>query len=182
MSLEKYLSDPDMYITSVPSQQDLAAPEPRPVSIDGTDRGYGSTRGSSSRSSGGKSGMSPGEIAGLVIGLLAGLGILGALAYFVGYKKLYQTHKATSYKRNVIPEGPSELQLSSQGGNDMAVVFVRTVLQRARTVQPEVVGSRVAAAAVAAAAAQPWHVWGACSVLGASCDSQTAGLCSMWFV
>jgi hypothetical protein len=109
VSLEKYLSSPDMYISEVPSQSDLAAPTPRPRSIDGTDGGYGSSTrsSSSSKSSGGKSGgMGPGEIAGLVIGLLAGLGILGALAYFVGYKKFYQTHKATSYKRNEIPEGP----------------------------------------------------------------------------
>jgi hypothetical protein len=108
VSLEKYLSSPDMHISEVPSQSDLAAPTPRPSSVDGTDRGYGSsTRSTSaSRSSGGKSGMGPGEIAGLVIGLLAGLGILGALAYFVGYKKFYQAHKATSFKRSDIPEGP----------------------------------------------------------------------------
>jgi hypothetical protein len=114
VSLEKYLSSPDMHISEVPSQSDLAAPTPRPRSIDGTDGGYGSsTRSSassaSSASSGGKSGgMGPGEIAGLVIGLLAGLGILGALAYFVGYKKFYRTHQATSFKRSEIPEGPSE--------------------------------------------------------------------------
>lgn len=112
MSLEKYLSSPDMHISEVPSQSDLAAPTQRPRSIDGTDGGYGSSTRSStsaSRSSGGKSGgMGPGEIAGLVIGLLAGLGILAGLAYFVGYKKFYQQHKATSYKRNEIPEGPSE--------------------------------------------------------------------------
>jgi hypothetical protein len=113
VSLEKYLSSPDMHISEVPSQSDLAAPTPRPSSVDGTDRGYGSsTRSTSaSRSSGGKSGMGPGEIAGLVIGLLAGLGILGALAYFVGYKKFYQAHKATSFKRSDIPEGPSEYRL-----------------------------------------------------------------------
>jgi hypothetical protein len=110
MALDKYLSAPDNYLTSVPSQSELAAPEERPLSIDGTDRGYGSTtHSSSSRSSKGKSGgLNGGEIAGLVIGLLAGLGILGALAYFVGYKKFYQTHKATAYKRDEIPDGPSE--------------------------------------------------------------------------
>lgn len=111
MALDKYLSAPDKYLTTVPSQSDLAAPEERPRSIDSTDRGYGSTTRSSgsSRSSKGKSGgLNGGEIAGLVIGLLAGLGILGALAYFVGYKKFYQTHKATAYKRDEIPDGPSE--------------------------------------------------------------------------
>lgn len=99
-----------MQISEVPSQQDLAAPAPRPASIDGTSGGYGSTTRSSSGSRGGgkSGGMGPGEIAGLVIGLIAGLGILGALAYFVGYKKLWQTHQATTYKRNEIPDGPSE--------------------------------------------------------------------------
>lgn len=107
VSLEKYLASPEQYITEVPSQSDLAAPEQRPHSIDGI---TGSTSRSSSNASrgGGKSGMGPGEIAGIVVGVVAGLAILGTLAYFVGYKKLYVPHKATSFKRSDIPEGPGK--------------------------------------------------------------------------
>jgi hypothetical protein len=106
VSLEKYLASPEQYITEVPSQSDLAAREQRPRSIDGS---TGSTSRSSSNASrgGGKSGMGPGEIAGIVVGVVAGLAILGTLAYFVGYKKLYLPHKATSFKRSDIPEGPA---------------------------------------------------------------------------
>lgn len=110
MSLEKYLAAPADYITEVPSQSDLATPEPRPrSSYDSTSRSSGGSY-YAAASRGKKSGgaLGPGEIAGIVIGVLAGVGILGALAYFVGYKRIYQTRKATSYKRNEIPDGPSE--------------------------------------------------------------------------
>jgi hypothetical protein len=108
VSLEKYLASPEQYITEVPSQSDLATPEQRPRSIDGSTGSTSRSSGNASRG-GGKSGMGPGEIAGIVIGVVAGLAILGALA-FVGYKKLYLPHKATSFKRSDIPEGPGELQ------------------------------------------------------------------------
>lgn len=108
VSLEEYLADPDKYITQVPTQSELPAPEPKP------ERPYeapssGSSSSSKRSSSGGKSGgLGPGEIAGAVVGATAGVGILGALAYFVGYKKLYKSRQATSYKRGQIPDGPSE--------------------------------------------------------------------------
>lgn len=53
--------------------------------------------------------MGPGEIAGIVIGCVAGVGIIGALAFFIG-RKLWQEKSATSFKRSDIPDGPSESQ------------------------------------------------------------------------
>ena len=113
VSLEKYLSNPSGFISAVPSQSELPAAEPKPArpvdSASGSSsRSYssGSSKGSSG---GGKSGgLGPGEIAGAVVGSVAGAAILGALAYFVGYKKLFKDRQATSYKRGEIPDGPSK--------------------------------------------------------------------------
>ncbi len=43
--------------------------------------------------------LDSGSTAGLVIGLLAALAIIGALAYFVGYKRFYRERKARSFAR-----------------------------------------------------------------------------------
>lgn len=101
MSLAEYLADPSGYISAVPSRSELPAPEARPADSPS----YAASR--RAGSSGGSGGMGPGEIAGVVIGSVAGAGILAALAYFVGYKRLYQVHDATSFKRSDIPEGPA---------------------------------------------------------------------------
>jgi len=115
VSLEQYLSAPSDYITQVPSKSELPAAEPKVARTFETPASSGSSYSASSRQGGGKSGMGPGEIAGIIVGAVAGVGILGALAYFVGYKKLYKTHKATSYKRGEIPDGPSKSNLCIRG-------------------------------------------------------------------
>eukprot|EP00877_Chromochloris_zofingiensis_P013702 jgi/Chrzof1/8586/Cz03g16140.t1 len=47
---------------------------------------------------GGPAKLSPGGIAGVVIGVLIGVGLIAGLIYFVGFKRLYQEKRATSFK------------------------------------------------------------------------------------
>jgi hypothetical protein len=100
--LSEYLATPANYISDIPARSELPAPEGRPA------RPADSPSSAAEQRRGRSSGLGPGEIAGIVIGSVAGAAILGALAYFVGYKKLWKAHSATSFKRSDIPDGPSE--------------------------------------------------------------------------
>ncbi|WIA31454.1 hypothetical protein OEZ86_002349 [Tetradesmus obliquus] len=100
VSLSSYLGKPANWLTAIPAESTLPEKAPRASQV--------SAPAAASRGAGGGSGnLGGGAIAGIIIAVLAGLAILGSLAYFVGYKKFYQVHKATSFKRGVLPDGPA---------------------------------------------------------------------------
>ncbi|WIA11368.1 hypothetical protein OEZ85_011489 [Tetradesmus obliquus] len=100
VSLSSYLGKSANWLTEIPAESTLPEKAPRARQV--------SAPAAASRGAGGGSGqLGGGAIAGIIIAVLAGLAILGSLAYFVGYKKFYQVHKATSFKRGVLPDGPA---------------------------------------------------------------------------
>lgn len=100
VSLSSYLGKPANWLTEIPAESTVPEKAPRASQV--------SAPAAASRGAGGGSGnLGGGAIAGIIIAVLAGLAILGSLAYFVGYKKFYQVHKATSFKRGVLPDGPA---------------------------------------------------------------------------
>jgi hypothetical protein len=100
VSLASYLGKPANWLSTLPAESTLPEKAPRARQVVTS-----AAAPDGSSSSGGK--LGGGAIAGIIIAVLAGLAILGSLAYFVGYKKLYQVHKATSFKRGVLPDGPA---------------------------------------------------------------------------
>lgn len=105
MLLHDYLSQPANWLTSIPAASEVVTEKTlsarTPINVDVRSINPAAAGRSSGSSLGG------GAIAGIVIGVLAGVAILASLAYFVGYKKFYQAHRATSFKRGQIPDGPA---------------------------------------------------------------------------
>lgn len=106
VKLADYLSNPANWLTTIPAASDVVTE--KQLQTRAPDHSLDSAP--ASEPSGGGSGgsaLGPGAIAGIVIGSVAGVGIIASLAYFVGFKKLYREHRATSFKRGQIPDGPA---------------------------------------------------------------------------
>lgn len=105
--LANYLAQPANYLTSIPAASEVVTE--KTLSARTPNHAADAIAASSGPTSGGGSpsaALSGGAIAGIVIGVLAGLAIIASLAYFVGYKRFYQVHRATSFRKGVLPEGP----------------------------------------------------------------------------
>eukprot|EP00878_Enallax_costatus_P000366 GHUV01000451.1.p1 GENE.GHUV01000451.1~~GHUV01000451.1.p1 ORF type:complete len:1048 (+),score=213.52 GHUV01000451.1:292-3435(+) len=109
VQLADYLSKPGNWLTAIPSASDVVTEKQMKTREPTHTLADASPNAPSGSGGGGGSGgaLAPGAIAGIVIGVVAGVAIIASLGYFVAYKKFYQVHRATSFKRGELPDGPA---------------------------------------------------------------------------